>query len=589
MCLREPAQGVPPPRPRVVPLRPDTGVSEVIGALLLTLVSFIMIASFSQMLSDAQPRPTVTVPVEAAISADPGLSLWGTGDETITVRHTGGSALDRARTSVRIHVGTDVEVLEGAALLGGFTDGALTIGETWTHSRDIPPGSQVVVQVVQLSSPVRVLSESFLRIPTADCTGDTLAPTVAYWTQAPDDVHALIAGEITVTVTLEDDCAGLAGAIEPHLAYVLDDGSGPSFTDLGPMTQLSTAIFQGTIPEPVTGWGDHADETLVYKVTNLADANGNTGESVERTDAIESSGAGGIVTYVARFNASHATVSDFPAAQNGTDGGAEAAFQENSTGSGSLLSELYGTAHTSSGAQAPGNATGAPDDQRAVLDADLEWVGVKGFNTFAGAITSVEFAFDGHTTGTRSGASDDLVLSYAISGAEGATTQTIALADLPSGSDGAPVFTNVTADRASWSWTDIANLQVKAEYKARGTQDAATIEVDALWVRLRYIDTGYNLTARLHVDAVPAGSTQALELRYRATGDTYAVEVWNFTANAWVRHGAWLDEPLSTGWTILLDPDEIASGEVRLRVVDRETTSGAAGTLYLDHVRVRTT
>jgi hypothetical protein len=82
-----------------------------------------------------------------------------------------------------------------------------------------------------------------------------------------------------------------------------------------------------------------------------------------------------------------------------------------------------------------------------------------------------------------------------------------------------------------------------------------------------------------------------LELDYRATGETFRVEVWNPTlpTPAFVPRGTTLTATTSTAWSYTLTAAEFNGGVPRIRFVDLNAGNTVAGSLALDYVRLVTT
>lgn len=552
----------------------------------MALLTVSMALVLSDLVSDSVPDPGPGGSWEIGAEIGPGNQAWGDGDEVVRVTHRGGPDLLRSETRIGIDVEGNNTVYEIGSLGGAFDDGALEIGETWTKETEIGPNATVEITVVVTSVQARVVAQAELRSGRQDCGTDGLAPHVESWTQDPADLDGGSVGPATVVATLDDACAGVDTNTTPHLEYRF--GTSGSFTDAGEMNLVSGTSWRGEIPEPSAGWDDKVNETLVYRLDPMEDLASNVATSDERTDEIEpASPAPSTLTYASNHTVFSGTVENMTNLQDGTDDGQAANLTENETSSGNVTSEVYGTAHSSSGASSPGNATGAPDGAHAVLPTDRDWVSVSGYNTFQGDIRSVEVALEGHYTGTANGQEDELRLSYEISGTEGATDGRFSLSDLASGSDGPAEYVNVTGDR-SWTWGDISNLAVKAEYDKNGAEDDVDFEVDALWTRVVYADPGYNLSVQVNVTDVPDGSTHDLELAYDTTGETFHVQVLNATSGNWTTRGDPLGSTSRTTWAVELTPDEVDGGTVETRLVDDGADAVERDTLALDYVRVRT-
>lgn len=565
----------------------DRALSSVIATLLMALITVTMALALSDFVSDTVPETAPQSTWDLGASLAPGESLWGDGDERVELVHRGGPELFQNQTRVRIDVDGDVTTYEGTSLGGAFDDGAFTLGEAWNRTLEVPANAPVNVRVIVTSVQQRVVADAELRSGVRDCSTDTTPPTLSGVTQEPGDVDSAHSGSITVTATLTDACAGVDGATDPHLEYRV--GNGSSFEDAGAMTKVSTASWQGEIPEPSDDWAGHEDETLTYRLDPIADLAGNEATSENRTDHIQAGEADpGTLTYATDHIAFSGTVENASNLQDGDDGGQAANLTENATGSGPVTSEIYGTAHSADGATAPGNATGSPDDGHATLPTAGDSVGVSGFNTFTGGIDVVEIAFEGHANGTANGADDELEISYEVAGTPGDTTRTYTLSELDGDSDGPASYINVTGDRA-WNWTDVGDLRVVAEYIKQQAEDDADFHIDALWTRVTYEDPDWNLSVRVNVTGIPTGSQHDLEIAYDTSDEAFHLDVYNHTAGTWEDHGPSLDATTRTNETVELDDAHVDGGDAWVRFHDDGPDAVDQDTLALDYVRVRTT
>jgi hypothetical protein len=149
---------------------------------------------------------------------------------------------------------------------------------------------------------------------------------------------------------------------------------------------------------------------------------------------------------------------------------------------------------------------------------------------------------------------------------------------------------DVTALRpggGSWTLTDIAGLQVQVRpMQQGGGQTAPTWRVDRVWAEVTTQVYTYSTSVRLDWTGVPTGVIQSLELRYRATGDTFEVQVWDGAAFA--TRGTPLNAATATTWTYTLTSAEYNGGAPRIRIIDATPTANTQGTLFLDYARVGT-
>jgi hypothetical protein len=107
----------------------------------------------------------------------------------------------------------------------------------------------------------------------------------------------------------------------------VNGGSDPAFTDAGSMSRQSGTTWQGEIPDQ--GWGSAGGHTLEYKLVDVRDQDGNTGDSTIQQDPIE----GDTRTPITSFTVIEGTASSDPEASAASDDGDEATFTEAGTGS----------------------------------------------------------------------------------------------------------------------------------------------------------------------------------------------------------------------------------------------------------------
>lgn len=561
---------------------PDAAVSEVVGSLLLAAITVTLAVAAGQTMLGAVPEPDPP-PVTFAIDLAAGEDGWASGDETLSLAHTGGAALPRGEATIRVTVGSENRVYGGEELGGAFDDGELTIGETWSTNLTVPTATSVDVHVVRSQPSRSVVASAQFTSGSQTCADDTQAPTVAVWSQEPDPLTATTSGRAEVTATVEDDCSGVDVDDAPTLAYRIDDAD---LTVAENGTLVGQRTWQASIPEPADGWQAHAGGTLTYRWQDLADQAGNTAPSENRSVPIEDESGAGHLTYVTDHTVFSGTLEGFAAAQNASDDGDTALLTENATSPGNTSSEAYATAHSSaSGTEDAGDATGSPDDAHARVDAKKEWVAVEGFQTFSGDILGVELAFQATDEGGDA-PDDELELSYKVGHRHGDTRQRYAASELGPSTDNETVYLDVTGDR-DWAWTDVDDLQVRATYEANGGPDDVVYAVDALWVRVTYEDPSYNMSIRGDIEGLPEGD-HALELGYAVSDERHHVQIWNATASQWEQRGSALTSSSLRDWSLDLAPDEVAGNETRFRIVDDGGDSVSRSTVELDYARGRT-
>lgn len=555
--------------------------TEVFGTILLIGITVAMAAGLAIIIS-SQLKPTENYHTDLSLTATPGPDgRWGSGDELLVLTHGGGEALSSASTSVFFRTNETITRYTGGSLAGDaenvFADGMLTIGETWRRTVTIPVGAEIELDVVSIaqSGDANVVGAFSHR---ADCTGELDPPFASAWSRAPSTLTMASSGPLTVTVSITDACAGVNGAVVPHLYYRLAP-SGP-FTDAGTMTAIATNTWRGDVPDLV--WRDHGGETLYYYVSPLTDRFANTAQSTTQTLVI---GRAPVYTYAAAYSATMGTVSAFPNLQSAADAGAFATLADaNGLGAPNAPAWRYGaSAVGTGGATTPANAAGAPDATYATLPANADAVTVSGF-TVTGAISKVEIAADlKYAFEAGSVPVDDrATLSYSI---PGCTTCTRTAAIAPTAAN-ATTFLDVTADKAAWTPADIALLAAKVTYAKTSAEDRIDLKVNAVWLRITTLSTVYAMDIRVNATSLPPGAS-TLELNARATSDTYRVSLWNATSSAWNLDPVSIAPSGSfAAWTHALTAAERASGTVLVRFTD--VSPIAQGSLDLDHMRVKT-
>lgn len=549
----------------------DAAVSDVLGTVLLVGIT-VVVAGVLLFVIFRIPGPVDHVNSNVTIAVDRGAGGWGTGDERVTVTHTGGETILRDAAKITVKIGATTNTYVGAGgLTQGFSDGKFKVGETWTQTYTIGAETSVTVNLISDTTDGGAMIVATNSV-TPTCLTDTTPPVVSLWAQNPADVRSTTSGGVVVTATVEDGCSGVDATVNPSLRYRVNDGSNPAYSNAGAMTPLGGLSWQVTIPDQT--WANQGGKNLQYYASGMKDLRANVGDGAVRTELIE---AAVTYSYVTSNTVTTGTVTNFANAQSGSDSNAVATLTEANTGS-SSAPDRYGTTNAGTGTNT-NEADGAPDDVYATLADDGAYARIGGFATTTGTITKVEIAFEGKYTGAYS--NDYLRLAYRISGTTGSTLQDISLT-----STDATTYKDVTADRA-WTWTDITNMDVQGTFNKNGGEDSIDIQVDALWIRVTYTTLAYAMSIRMDTTGVPAGTNHDLELRYKTTGDTYRVDVYD--GAAWNARGATLSAALLTGWTYALTAAEYNSGAPAIRVIDLTPAGTTQGTLDLEYVRVKTT
>lgn len=141
---------------------------------------------------------------------------------------------------------------------------------------------------------------------------------------------------------------------------------------------------------------------------------------------------------------------------------------------------LYAQASDGSGAINRDNIIGAPNDTYSTIQTDGQHVIGKSFDTTGRTetITKVEIYGEYHQGGPGPYTDDQIKLSHN----KGATALQHNASDITD----TQITADVTADKA-WTWTDISQLEVRADLIAvGGVLDNIDLLIDALWVKVTY-------------------------------------------------------------------------------------------------------
>lgn len=292
--------------------------------------------------------------------------------------------------------------------------------------------------------------------------------------------------------------------------------------------------------------------------------------------------------YVGSATPTMGTVISLAAAQSASDAGVGATLLEAATAQPATSGTVTrsGSAQSATSATNPSNVltgdlSGDTSDQRATLTDNGDAIEVSGFTAPSGAtaITSVTIGYEGMKS-SSGGNSPDVLLSYKLSGVAGAASLTQSL----TATADAQATVDVTADRA-WTVADLSTLAVRVAVTNNPSRDAL---LDHVYVTVGYTAPAvstYTLSVVLDVPGVPTDGQNVLQVRYRATSDTFRIQVWD--GSAYTTRGAILDATAATLWTYTLTAAEANSGAPRLRIVDVAPDSTAQGSLLLDFVRVQ--
>ncbi|MBI2076996.1 MAG: type IV pilin [Euryarchaeota archaeon] len=415
----------------------------------------------------------------------------------------------------------------------------------------------------------------------SSCAGDTQAPTVQTWTQSPNDVSSGTVGAVTITAVLTDNCAGVDNAANPELHYRVNDGTNPAFTNGGAMTLTGANTWQKAIPDQ--GWSSQGGKTLEYELRLMKDLNGNTGTSTRQSDAIQ---LVTVYTYVNSNTPTTGTVTNFGNAQSASDADAVATVAEGNIGGGGGSTNTYAaTAVVSAGSWSNGNNGLTSDNVYATTTAQNTFIeySLADQTGSPGTITAVVLKGEASLSPY---VDDQFQLQACLAGG---TCNTITSGLSGSGSDVTIQYdiTNARPGGGSWSWTDVNNLQGRVQTLKIGAFDG-TWRLDRVWAEVTYSGpAAYSTDVQMDFAGVPSGTTQVLELRYRTTGDTFNVQVWDGSAYRTCT-GILNSAALATYTCSLTLPAEYQSGSPRIRFTDTTVGGATQGNLFLEYVRVKT-
>ncbi|MCK4267051.1 MAG: VCBS repeat-containing protein, partial [Thermoplasmata archaeon] len=284
-------------------------------------------------------------------------------------------------------------------------------------------------------------------------------------------------------------------------------------------------------------------------------------------------------TYVTSNTDTLGTTSNFIGAQSDADGNSAATLTEEIQGD---ITDYYADTLVDfdAGANNPTNAINPPDDQYCALTND-QYVRVTGstWDSGSGTITKVEVGAEWHT-GTLS--NDKALLRYWDHGIGGYGPTTY--------SDGTTYptdftyYMDITADKATWTWTDIGNIQPDMIYDTTGGPDTY-IWVDALWIRVTVEMNNYMMNIEFTTTGVPVANQYTLEINYQTSGEIFEAYVWN--GGTWNKRGVDLTSLVMTTWSYILLPAEVIAGDVRVQYRSQnEVGDGVQDTLDIEYHRV---
>lgn len=230
------------------------GVSDVIGTVLLVGITVTVAAVFGfVILNQDGPDNTQHAQIAFSLNAGPDGS-WSTGDEYIQLRHRGGEPFYAYETTIRVTIGNATTSTTGASLTGGFADGDLTIGETWTYT--VTAAIDEVIEVKTITP--RQLHSDWTNnvgggITPTPCAPDVTSPVITSLTITPSNVNTATVGSVQVQAAVTEAC----GIQSVALTY--DAGGAPTTVAMS-----LSGSWQATIPD--LGWSGLSGETLALSV-----------------------------------------------------------------------------------------------------------------------------------------------------------------------------------------------------------------------------------------------------------------------------------------------------------------------------------
>src|SRR5688572_15847029 len=270
----------------------EPAVTEVLGSILLVGITVVTAAGLGLIIF-AFEGPQDTLHIDLELRIDPGVDAdWDTGDEKLQLRHLGGEAMQAGDTviayenagSTTTHTGTS-----GAGALGSaFSDGELTIGETWESPDDLELAQDEVVAVdvvgtageSTLLATGEVTGRGVLTGGASGCAPDVADPTSS-WTNVPDNFDAAeLDTTLTVTLTGADNCD-----LNESATVTIKWGYSTPPTDFTDTMTGPGPAWTYTLPAQV--WTAHSGDTIYWQAFGIDDTAGNTANSAIGSEFID--------------------------------------------------------------------------------------------------------------------------------------------------------------------------------------------------------------------------------------------------------------------------------------------------------------
>ncbi|MGQ9581974.1 MAG: CARDB domain-containing protein [Thermoplasmatota archaeon] len=244
----------------------SSGVSEVLGDILLIIMSVVMLSAMAVQLISVNP-PSGTLSVETSASFD---------GANLTIEHIGGSDLRDPDISIQVgRVGSPPALFDVAS---GHPDGLLRVGEVWR--RDISsiasPWDRVRVVIIDKRSD-RVLSEQeveraidYTLLPDVGLTSNDIS-FLRYGEPVDDGANAPMQGDIIrINVTIHNygkvpvENIQVAASVHMYVSTALPQQTVPFLNASGEPGDTDTVGMNWT----VTAWGPHTVYVRVIPLRN---------------------------------------------------------------------------------------------------------------------------------------------------------------------------------------------------------------------------------------------------------------------------------------------------------------------------------
>jgi FlaG/FlaF family flagellin (archaellin) len=560
----------------------EDSVSSVVGTILMLAVTVTVFGGLSIVVLN-EVRSTESPP-------DADVAFVNDGTRAV-LAHRGGEPILLTSGFLILNVAGAEVRYDLTAVADQTADGRYwRIGETLCLSGPSPPDparpcllqEQTVLGAAVVAGGGLLADEGERGGDAGPCPLDNAAPTVpGPWTFDPANVLSTTTGPVTVRFTATDDCSGMDDAVAPQMVYRINDGSDPAFSPMTSITNEGPGAWSGVVP--AQSWNLLGGQSLDVRASGLADANGNVaGDTAVVTEPI------GVVTLVRTVTAATATTGTadpLSAAQDGENDNPMVVTEAGTVGPAGSVgpTKFSGTTVVNSGAVNPNNVLSS-NDVRADLDTGGDYVDVSGFDlpSEATGVTSISIGYEGRKA---SGQAPTTRLDYKIGGGSFVTN----LATIPETST-----SDADKTRTLTGTFSVADVEAMTVRLSRIGSTGGNPQVDHVFVSVTYSTapvTTYSLDLTLDFAGTSDGASETLKLRYKTSGDTFEVQVWDALASAYVSRGTLSSASYATFDYTLVDNgviDEYNGGSPRVRIIDLTPSGTTAGTLDLDSARMET-